>query len=328
MANIAYRRKRKNNTGSYDTVYYETDSRIVMRPNGESVEDSLKKNVYVRPNLLDNWYFVGGGTDGKFPINQKGKTEYVSSNIFDRWMIVSAQGMIELTDSGCTIQCLSEETNQIILNQNLSLPNIDEEATITVSIIVDDNIFNDWYISGSIGIGNMQLIGNGLHNFIFKYKKTLNPTLYLFRNGFNNESSIKLIAAKLEIGDTQTLAYQDNNGKWQLYETPDYASELLKCQRYLLPVAYGSELRVSPNYINQNGIFYNIPIPNPMRDGNPTIICDKIRVYSNGDQTGFTFFTQNMGNCIVICAAKDNHGLTINNHPLLTISDLLFSLEI
>ena len=57
MANIAYRRKRKNNAGSYDTVYYETDSRIVMRPNGESVEESLTKNVYVRPNLLDNWGF-------------------------------------------------------------------------------------------------------------------------------------------------------------------------------------------------------------------------------------------------------------------------------
>ena len=45
MANIAYRRKRKNNTGSYDTVYYETDSRIVIRPNGESVETALNKTI-------------------------------------------------------------------------------------------------------------------------------------------------------------------------------------------------------------------------------------------------------------------------------------------
>ena len=51
MANIAYRRKRKNNTGSYDTVYYETDSRIVIRPNGESVENELTKYL---PSVQSN----------------------------------------------------------------------------------------------------------------------------------------------------------------------------------------------------------------------------------------------------------------------------------
>ena len=43
----------------------------------------------VRPNLLDNWYFVGGGTQGKFPINQKGVTsrdDVAKYIIFiDRW---------------------------------------------------------------------------------------------------------------------------------------------------------------------------------------------------------------------------------------------------
>ena len=27
-------------------------------------------------NLLDNWYFVGGGMTGKFPVNQRGLTSY------------------------------------------------------------------------------------------------------------------------------------------------------------------------------------------------------------------------------------------------------------
>lgn len=40
--------------------------------------------------------------------------------------------------------------------------------------------------------------------------------------------------AKLEIGDTQTLAYQDDTGTWQLLPQPesDYATQLAKCQRY------------------------------------------------------------------------------------------------
>ena len=40
--------------------------------------------------------------------------------------------------------------------------------------------------------------------------------------------------AKLEIGDTQTLAYQDDTGAWQLLPQPesDYATQLARCQRY------------------------------------------------------------------------------------------------
>ena len=40
--------------------------------------------------------------------------------------------------------------------------------------------------------------------------------------------------AKLEIGDTQTLAYQDEDGAWQLLPQPesDYATQLARCQRY------------------------------------------------------------------------------------------------
>lgn len=41
-------------------------------------------------------------------------------------------------------------------------------------------------------------------------------------------------AIKLEQGDTQTLAYQDDTGAWQLLPQPesDYATQLAKCQRY------------------------------------------------------------------------------------------------
>lgn len=46
------------------------------------------------PNLLDNWYFVGGGSQqggGQFPINQKGKTEYAGgARGLDRWVCDSS----------------------------------------------------------------------------------------------------------------------------------------------------------------------------------------------------------------------------------------------
>lgn len=52
-------------------------------------------------------------------------------------------------------------------------------------------------------------------------------------------SSIEIKAAKLELGDTQTLAHKEN-GVWVLNEIPDYGEQLRKCQRYfqVLPAIY------------------------------------------------------------------------------------------
>ena len=43
MATLKFRLNRKNSSGSYDTIHYETSSNIVMRSNGESVETALTR---------------------------------------------------------------------------------------------------------------------------------------------------------------------------------------------------------------------------------------------------------------------------------------------
>ena len=43
MATLKYRLNRKNSSGGYDTIHYETSSNIVMRSNGESVEVALAR---------------------------------------------------------------------------------------------------------------------------------------------------------------------------------------------------------------------------------------------------------------------------------------------
>lgn len=42
MATLSYRKHRLNATGEYDTIYTETSSEIVMRPNGSSVESAIQ----------------------------------------------------------------------------------------------------------------------------------------------------------------------------------------------------------------------------------------------------------------------------------------------
>lgn len=57
-------------------------------------------------------------------------------------------------------------------------------------------------------------------------------------NALNIDSKISLNAAKLEKGENQTIAWQDTEGNWNLYETPDYNLELEKCQKYYEQTAY------------------------------------------------------------------------------------------
>lgn len=41
----------------------------------------------------------------------------------------------------------------------------------------------------------------------------------------------------MELGSQQTLAYQDSNNNWKLYEIPNYTEQLLRCQRYFLSLS-------------------------------------------------------------------------------------------
>ena len=58
----------------------------------------------VRPNLLDNAYFVGGGTGwGVFPVNQRGASGTISTPgyFIDRWKLVS--GTVQITAAGLVL---------------------------------------------------------------------------------------------------------------------------------------------------------------------------------------------------------------------------------
>ena len=119
----------------------------------------------------------------------------------------------------------------------------------------------------------------------------------------------KLIAAKLELGDVQTLARLEG-GAWELNQLPDYGAELARCQRYLVPLA--SDL-VQAVIIGTGMIFFFVPLPVTMR-ATPTIVVDDFKVRSvmgGTDQTGFTFaVTAARANGVMISAAKASHGMT------------------
>lgn len=83
---------------------------LLSRVEGEISGLSGSLATYVRQNLLDNWYFVGGGSqsgNGVFPINQRGQTSYSAAGYgIDRWyrsttatgnILVNANGLASST---------------------------------------------------------------------------------------------------------------------------------------------------------------------------------------------------------------------------------------
>lgn len=70
------------------------------------------------------------------------------------------------------------------------------------------------------------------------------------------------VAAKLELGSQQTLAHQDEEGNWQLFELPDFQEEQAKCQAYQVGI---NTLDIIGCSNNATVLYANIPTPVTMR---------------------------------------------------------------
>ena len=173
----------------------------------------------VNPNLLDNWYFGN-------PVNQRGLTEYTRAGYtVDRWMIgAGSSGTLSLADSGLKI---ARTDGIMYLTHRILKTQIPEGNVLTYSVLTTSGLFftsfvvkNDTY--------HEQVVGGGI-SLGWNYTPAEMVEFTLVNNTVN--SDVIVLAAKLELGPTQTLAHLEN-GNWVLNEIPDYGEQLRKCQRY------------------------------------------------------------------------------------------------
>ena len=176
----------------------------------------------VRTNLLDNAIFIGGGTAGNLPVNQRGQTTGTIDWLYliDRWKQFGADW--QLTPNGVKFSPKSEAAYWSVL-ELLENGNALSGKTLCASVLVDGALFS----------------GNGILPFsiptfaLERVEVILSGSTITYQYyGAKIERTIQ--AAKLELGSTQTLAYQDEDGAWQLLPQPesDYATQLARCQRY------------------------------------------------------------------------------------------------
>ena len=236
---------------------------------GHKAEYFAKSDQIINKNLLDNGYFIGGGSQqggGQFPINQRGETEYTTPGYtVDRW---------KMNVAGTTLQIKNGEGLSLTADANgdFSQPFEQNQVLVpgevyTLSVLVKE-------ISGQAamtvyGCPTVLPLKVGINSLTF----SANEYSYLaVIPVYSLAGSITIIAAKLELGSQQTLAHKEGD-KWVLNDVPDYATELAKCQRYYISNIPNARCFVYGIDNLARAIF---PTPVPMRI-NPTIPMPEFR---------------------------------------------------
>lgn len=261
-------------------------------------------NIGGRPRrkLFYNWYFAGGGSQQggvQFPINQLGQTTYANSGSSDMPCIdgafISTGTTLEIEESGILISTGSD-TKDYYFGKNIK----SDGSPYTFSVFAGaftgsvtphltvQQVGGSWtrYASKSISPNAITWLTVSVP------KGTEFRVMVFWTTGPN--CSAEIIAMGAEHGEGQTLGYQDSSGSWNLFETPDYATTLLECQRHLY-VETSTEVYYS-YYSGQisgtaNQIGFSIPVATNMVA--PLNFSSEEMIVLNGD--GLAFSTAQSG---------------------------------
>lgn len=196
--------------------------------------------VKIRPNLLRNATF--GSRDSI--VNQRAIYSYTDTTCYtvDGW---------EKYGGGKVIHKEGLELNGDITQFRQWFPKKDcalfTGKTVTISVV-----YSPSKVASSLSIGlnfktfvrnsnghTLQPSKNQLITHTFEVgdipDSSMDANFYFYfkQNGYTG----MLRGCKVEFGDTQTLAYLDDNEEWQLYEPiQNYEEELKKCQKWLRPI--------------------------------------------------------------------------------------------
>lgn len=229
--------------------------------------DKLASGTIYRDNLLDNWFFAGGGSHlgfGIFPVNQRGQASYsaagTDSYIFDRWFIRNATA--ELVSDGVNIRWNGNGT-EARFQQKLTDKNIAGNQFTATILFADGTIktgssiqaesagVTTTYISDSDDSLTATTQNDGSVVFCYATTRAVNNTVK---------------AIKFEPGLVQTLARLYNNA-WLLNDAPSYQVELYKCMAYLYIIDFNANYvrAVCNGYtgttVNDCRVLLPLPVP-------------------------------------------------------------------
>ena len=172
-------------------------------------------------NILDNWYFVGGGTPGKYPINSGGKLSYAGTATvtIDRWYAYTAtisveSSYLEINNSangsvGYIWQPLKSEVAYALNGQDVTISVFDANGNLTTATF-------------SFAQGTTQIVTDSTADMWIQHGS--DDGIYVVANPYK---TVRIVAIKFEIGNRQTLV-RSVNGTYYLNDIPvNYGEELV-----------------------------------------------------------------------------------------------------
>ena len=214
----------------------------------------------------------------------------------DRWRIETGDAVI-LNDGYITVKFSSFTAYAQGFKQDIP-KEIFQNAEYTMSFLTHENaLFAQSFVVSTNSATDIQL---PCSDFVFSFAWHPEHGENAAIRFFNREKlgvSTNLIAAKLELGPTQTLAHQEN-GQWVLNEVPDYGEQLRRCQRYFVRYTFDMQRFIGIlNIDNANGGQGYINVPVPMRT-KPTI-SGHLGVYSADNNTQINIDVVSSGGALV-----------------------------
>ena len=270
-------------TATTPTEYYthqysgeEIDAAVGRALTGGALDTSVTNvsnqlGTFVRPNLLDNWYFAN-------PVNQRGQTSYSTEwgYTIDRWQIETESsltvnnGSISLT-GGYAFEPF-EEIVDALKGKTVTVSLLFATGELEFATGVVPATWGGWDAIASNNHVGLQGIGEGSKRLWFLIK----------------DNAKNILAAKLELGPTQTLAHREGD-KWVLNEVPDYGEQLRRCQRYFVRSS-ANQYFSGAAYASTKGNLL-VPTPEQMRATPVISIRSKGVVFVSGEQRGFVSLT-------------------------------------
>lgn len=199
-----------------------------------STAESINIPVACSPNLLRNGTFADGCI-----VNQRGKTSYAGTGYgVDMWYTTGATLSVDVTAEGVKLYKNAASANPAWAQALETDAAVGQ--TVTVSMLYKGSGEGaSLRVAQSGGIVTLSNVSDWtLAQKTFALEKwdvgTLQDRAIVAIQCFENMAAnqgLYIKAIKLELGEQQTLAHQEN-GAWVLNELPDYGGELLRCQRY------------------------------------------------------------------------------------------------
>lgn len=190
-----------------------------------------------RENLFIN-------ADFRNPVNQRGQLTYTSGKCIDMCGLDIDDGGIEMSIQSDYIRLVQTSTaggtNSQAMYISAPIENFSLGEIVTLSTLVRGTgmagflLFGDAIIQGSSksfqSTNKWELL-----TVTFKLPETISSNkmiAYIYADAEGQKGYCEYKGLKCEQGENQTLAWQDFDGNWHMFDKQNYFIELLKCQRY------------------------------------------------------------------------------------------------